>query len=239
MKTERLDKLVSIAFHISRRDAKDRIARGKIKVNGAVCRDASEHFENDVQITNDGQNGEYRRYVYIMMNKPEGVVSAAKDAVTPTALSLLPPEMMRHDLFIAGRLDKNTTGFLLITNDGAFAHDILAPKKHIPKTYLATVTSDLRESDITAFSQGIAIGDERCKPARLTILSKRSARVTIEEGKFHQIKRMFHAVGNEVVTLKREKMGDLPLDPSLLPGQARYISEEELRRIKTQETVNI
>ncbi len=232
MEKTRLDKLVSNAFHISRKEAKDRIAGGKVSIDGVVRRDASLCFDTAARVTCEGIEGTYRSHVYIMMNKPEGVVSAATDKTATAALSLLPDDMKRHDLFIAGRLDKNTTGFLLVTNDGAFAHNILSPKKHVPKTYLATLARDLKESDVGMFAEGICLGEEHCKPARLEIVSERVARVTVVEGKFHQIKRMFHAVGNEVVALKREKIGALSLDETLLPGDARYITEEELKMIK-------
>lgn len=204
-------------------------------VNGSVCKNSSEHFSSQDSISLNGVLKNYQRNVYIMMNKPEGVISASKDGKSKTALDLLPPDLYRKDLFIAGRLDKNTTGFLLITNDGEFAHNILSPKKHIFKTYLVRLQKPLNGSEIDLFAKGITIGKLQCKPAILEVRGENEARITICEGKFHQIKRMFHAVDNEVVSLHREKMGGLFLDKKLLPGQARYITDDELKLLKDGE----
>lgn len=228
----RLDKLVSDFFKITRKQAKADISGGNITVNGQVIRRSSVHCSTSDLICRNGVEGKYQKYVYIMMNKPEGVLSATKDTRAKTAVDLLPEDLYQRDLFVAGRLDKNTTGFLLLTNDGDFAHKILSPKKHVPKTYVATLEKEIRNEDVAAFQKGIRLKDFVCKPAKLEPCGCKKARVTIVEGKFHQIKRMFHSIDNEVISLHRCQMGELALDVNLLPGQARYILDEELSLIK-------
>ncbi len=232
MEQFRLDKLVCDLFKVTRKQAKSDILAGNISVNGMVVRKCSEHFSTTDQIKRFGVLGKYQKYVYIMMNKPEGVLSATQDRHAKTALDLLPPDMRQRDLFVAGRLDKNTTGFLLITNDGDFAHNILSPKKHVQKTYIVELRDDIDPSAIDRFAGGIELSDFTCKPAELEILDLRLAKVKITEGKFHQIKRMFAAIENEVVKLHRCCMGDLPLDPRLEYGDARYITDDELKLLK-------
>ncbi len=232
MEQFRLDKLVCDLFKVTRKQAKSDIAAGNITVNGIVVRKSSEHFLTSDEIARCGIVGCYQKFVYIMMNKPDGVLSATRDRHTKTALDLLPEQMRQRDLFVAGRLDKNTTGFLLITNDGDFAHNILSPKKHIAKTYIASLRDPLDESAIVKFRQGVELSDFTCKPAVLEILEPHLARIKVVEGKFHQIKRMFGAVGNEVLSLHRSSMGDLELDPALQSGEARYITDDELERLK-------
>lgn len=229
MEQMRIDKLVSEIFGLSRKQARDEIAAGNVTVNGEIRKKSSEHCLPTDKVCLSGSEGKYQQYVYIMMNKPKGVISATKDAKAKTAVDLLPPDLFRKDLFVAGRLDKNTTGFLLFTNNGDFAHNILSPKKHIPKTYVALLASDPTEQDVQKFEEGILLGEFRCKPAKLEVLGNCKARITICEGKFHQIKRMFFAVQNEVIELHREKMGGLKLDAALAPGQARALSEQELQ----------
>ncbi|MBQ6947354.1 MAG: 16S rRNA pseudouridine(516) synthase [Clostridia bacterium] len=232
MEDFRLDKLVAELFRLTRKQAKKEIACGNVSVNGAVQKQSAMHcFAEDIICLN-GQRGVYQKFYYIMMNKPKGVLSATKDRNTKTALDLLPEDMKRNDLFVAGRLDKNTTGFLLLTNDGEFAHNILSPKNHIPKTYVATLERDISPQDVDAFANGISLKEGICKPAKLVDLSNRRAEITIVEGKFHQIKRMFHAVNNEVHELHRDKMGGLALDSGLQPGEARYITEDEMVILK-------
>lgn len=228
MEQFRLDKLVCDLFKVTRKQAKTDIAAGNITVNGTVVRKSSEHFLSTDEIARYGVMGHYQKYVYIMMNKPQGVLSATQDRHSKTALDLLPKQMCQRDLFVAGRLDKNTTGFLLITNDGDFAHNILSPKKHIAKTYMARLRDPIDQDAILKFRQGIRLVDFTCKPAILEILKPCTVRITVVEGKFHQIKRMFAAIGNEVLTLHRCSMGNLELDPSLRSGEARYITEDEL-----------
>ena len=174
-----------------------------------------------------------------MMNKPQGVISSTDGRKTAekTVIDILPAEMKRKGLFPAGRLDKNTTGFMLITDDGAFAHDILSPKKHVSKTYIAELDKPFPESAVEKFARGIEIGGEICMPAALSAEneSRTLARVVIRQGKYHQVKRMFAALGCEVVSLKRICMGDLPLDEKLAPGECKYLSDEEISKIKNMQ----
>ncbi len=232
MEQFRLDKLVCDIFKVSRKQAKTDILAGNITVNGEVALKSSEHFFVTDKIERLGVLGKYQKYVYIMMNKPVGVLSATKDRHTKTVIDLLPTEMRHRDLFVAGRLDKNTTGFLLITNDGDFAHNILSPKKHVVKTYLAELRDIIAPEAVEQFACGIKLSDFTCKPAQLEILDLRLVKIKITEGKFHQIKRMFAAIGNEVMALHRCGIGGLHLDDSLEPGQARYITELEFELLK-------
>ena len=179
-----------------------------------------------------GQPIHYRKYVYYMLNKPEGVVSATNDNTAPTVVSLLTvPE--QKDLFPVGRLDKDTTGLLLLTNDGALAHDLLSPKKHVDKTYLVKPEKPLSAEDIHRLENGLDIGDEKkTLPAMLEILASEpetsEIRITIHEGRFHQVKRMLQAVDNQVLTLERVSFGPLSLDLSLQRGEYRALTEEEI-----------
>ena len=232
MEHYRLDKLVSELFKLTRKQAKNEISSGNVTVNGNVAKQVATHCFVTDEICLSGKRGVYQKYYYIMMNKPQGVLSATRDTKTKTAVQLLPENMFRKDLFVAGRLDKNTTGFLLLTNDGDFAHEILSPKKHIPKTYIAELMHPISDDDVQAFANGIELSDFVCKPAFLEPIGDKRVKVTIVEGKFHQIKRMFYAVNNEVLTLHRSHMGNLALDPALSAGEARYITENELMLLK-------
>lgn len=232
MEQFRLDKLVCDLFKVTRKQAKADIADGKITVNGKTIYKSNDHFSVTDQIARCGEIRTYQKFVYIMLNKPEGVLSATQDRSAQTVIDLLSLELKQRDLFVAGRLDKNTTGFLLITNDGEFAHNILSPKKHIAKTYVASLRDPIPLLAIEQFRQGIKLSDFTCKPAKLEILGPRLARITVVEGKFHQIKRMFAAIGNEVLSLHRSHMGGLELDPTLKSGEARYITNSELKLLK-------
>lgn len=226
----RIDKFICDTINITRTQAKNKISSGNVFVNGSAVKSSSLQINENVdEVCVDGNLLTYRKYVYIMMNKPEGVLSATSDKTCKTAIDLLNDEDKRHDLFIAGRLDKNTTGFLLITNDGDFAHSILSPKKHIYKTYFVTLKYDDFSGYADMFSKGIVIdGGYKCKPAELFGVEKNTCYLKISEGKFHQIKRMFSTLGNEIVALHRVAMGDLQLDNSLKPGDYRYLSAKEL-----------
>ena len=183
------------------------------------------------KVTVEGKEIVYRRFLYIMMNKPAGVLSAARDARQETVLDLLPPELKRRGLFPAGRLDRDTEGLLLITDDGDFAHRMLAPKSHVYKLYEAELDLPATQEDVKAFAAGIELGDRICLPAELRLLDATRVQVQICEGKFHQVKRMFHAVGKTVIHLKRLRIGALELDPALAPGQARPLRPEERDKI--------
>ncbi len=232
MEQLRLDRLVCEIFKITRKEAKKEISMGNVTVNGQVARKAAEHFTTDDEVCLGGVTGKYQKFVYIMMHKPTGVLSATSDKKAQTVIDILPSHLYQKDLFVAGRLDKDTTGFLLLTNDGDFAHKILSPKNHIPKTYIAELASAVTGDDITAFDAGISLSDFVCKPALLEPLEGNFAKITIVEGKFHQIKRMFAARNNEVIHLHRVKMGNLSLDEKLAQGQARLITEDELNLLK-------
>ena len=173
-----------------------------------------------------------RRTLVLMMNKPAGVLSASRDSRAKTVVDLLPPELSRRGLFPAGRLDKDTEGLLILTDDGDLAHRMLSPKSHVYKLYEAELDEPVGEEDVRLFAQGLRAGELECLPAQLFPgEDPRVARVRIREGKFHQVKRMFHAVGKEVIHLRRLSIGNLSLDPSLKPGEARLLSEEEQAKI--------
>ena len=232
----RIDKFICDTINITRTRAKDKIASGSVTVNGTVVRSSSfqiNELGDDVCI--DGKKVTYVKYVYIMMNKPEGVLSASSDANCTTAIDLLRSEDKRHDLFIAGRLDKNTTGFLLITNDGDFAHSVLSPKKHVEKTYFVTLKHSVLSEYSRAFEDGVMLDDGyKCKSAKFIQNGDNTCYLKISEGKFHQIKRMFAVLGNEVTALSRVAMGDLKLDPKLALGEYKYLSDADVNKIIVQ-----
>ena len=228
----RLDKLLADMGYGTRSEIKKEIAKGGVTVNGTVMKkpEAKIDTERDI-VCIKGEKAVYARYEYFMLNKPAGVVSATMDRRERTVLDLI-EDKKRDDLFPVGRLDKDTEGLLLITNNGELAHQLLSPKKHVDKVYFARVRGTVTEEDIKRFSEGLDIGDEKkTLPAQLSILSSGAiseTRITIREGRFHQIKRMFAAVGKEVVYLKRLGMGTLTLDESLAPGEYRRLTEEEV-----------
>lgn len=231
---ERIDKIIARELNIGRNDAKALIKSGRVLLNGSAVKSHGERVdeENDV-LTADGKEIILRKYVYIMMNKPKGVISSTDGRKTneKTVIDILPEDMKRKKLFPAGRLDKNTTGFMLITDDGELAHRILSPKSHIPKTYIAVLDKPFDDKTVQEFENGIMLGDDECMPAELSAVNGdfTRARVTIRQGMYHQIKRMFAKFGMEVVELKRIKMGNLKLDEALSPGECRYIDEPELK----------
>ena len=239
-KKERLDRVLVLNCAGSRKQVGQLIRSGQVTVNDLVVRRPEQKVDPDCdRICVKGTQLPMGRYLYIMMNKPQGVISSTDGRKTAekTVIDILPAEMKRKGLFPAGRLDKNTTGFMLITDDGAFAHDILSPKKHISKTYIAELDKPFPESAVEKFARGIEIGGEICMPAALSAEneSRTLARVVIRQGKYHQVKRMFAALGCEVVSLKRICMGDLPLDEKLVPGECKYLSDEEISKIKNMQ----
>lgn len=231
---ERLDKIVATALQISRKDAISLIKSGRVNENGVALKDAKKKLdENTAELFLDENRIYYYKYVYIMMNKPKGIISASDGKGDKSVIDILPAEMKRKNLFPAGRLDKDTTGFMLITDDGEFAHSILSPKNHIPKTYIAKLDKPFDETVVKEFESGVKLKDEKCMGAKLEAADGDfcTARVEIKQGMYHQIKRMFACFGLKVVELKRIKMGDLYLDESLKDGECRYISEKELSMI--------
>lgn len=233
---ERIDKIISAQLNITRSEAKSLIKKGAVLKNGEAVRSANEKVQPQAdKITVGGRELSCNEFVYIMMNKPKGVISSTDGRKTneKTVVDILPDNMKRRGLFPAGRLDKNTTGFVLITNDGAFAHNILSPKKHVKKEYSARLDKPFDESVVAQFEKGVKIGGEICLPAALSAENGdfTRARVVISEGKYHQIKRMFAAFGIEVVELKRISMGGLRLDESLNGGECRFLTPEEVEKI--------
>lgn len=229
---ERLDKILSSQGVATRSIAQRLIRSGKVSVNGAVVRDPSLKFEPaDCEILLEGKVLNYKKYVYIMMNKPSGLLCVSRDNKAPTVMDLLTEDFLRPGLFPAGRLDKDTVGLVIITNDGDFGHRILSPKKWVAKRYHAIVDGPVGDREIEAFSQGITLEDGTvCRPAGLKLLKDGAnpmVEVEITEGKYHQVKRMFLSVGRRVLWLKRVSIGKLQLDERLREGEFREMTEEE------------
>lgn len=233
---ERLDKILASQGTLSRRDVKEIIKKGRVTLNGTVVRDSAVKVDLNIDtVAIDGEQITLKKHIYIMMNKPQGVISASDSENDETVVDLVPDELFRKGLFPAGRLDKDTTGFVLITDDGEFAHKILSPKNHIFKTYLAKLEHKLTASDIEKLEKGITLSDgTTLKEAKVEIVENTEApliKIMICEGKYHQVKRMFAATGNKVIELHRSKMGELHLDPQLKPGECREITPEELLKV--------
>lgn len=233
----RLDKLLASAGLGSRSQVKNLLRQGKVLVNGkkALRPELKVNIEQN-EICVDGKKIEFQKYRYVMLHKPAGVITATKDQRQKTVLELISPDM-RKNLFPVGRLDKDTVGLLLLTNDGDLAHQMLSPAKHVDKVYEALVAGCVDDETCQAFATGMDIGDEkRTLPAKLEILEKRAegtyVRVTIQEGRFHQIKRMFQKCGAEVLTLKRLSMGPIVLDENLQAGTFRSLTAEEITQLK-------
>jgi 16S rRNA pseudouridine516 synthase len=230
----RVDKMLANIGIGSRKEVKKLLKDGLIKVNETMIKDPKYQVNPEVDfVTLNGQPIEYKEFIYLMMNKPSGVISATEDHYDETVLDLLEPEDLVFSPFPVGRLDKDTEGFLLITNNGQLAHRLLSPKKHVPKTYFAVIEGEVTEDDIEAFRAGVALDDGyQTKPGQLTIIKSglsSDIELTITEGKFHQVKRMFEAVGKRVIYLKRISMGPLSLDESLALGEYRELTDEELK----------
>jgi 16S rRNA pseudouridine516 synthase len=244
-KTQRLDKILAHLGYGTRTELKRLAKNGDIQVNGTVVKDSGMQVDPERdRITVYGKEVRYREFIYLMMNKPPGVVSATEDMRDRTVIDLLDDGYLPFEPFPVGRLDKDTEGLLLLTNDGKLAHNLLSPRKHVPKTYYAKVQGEVGGTDIEAFAEGVILDDGyKTLPAKLVILQAGDAarnrlseiELTIREGKFHQVKRMFEAVGKKVVYLKRLSMGPLRLDERLGLGETRELTEEELEALrKTQ-----
>lgn len=234
----RLDKFLKDQGIAVRSEARELIRKGLVTVNDDIVKDPGIHVNTEEDIIKvRGVPILYRQFVYYMLNKPKGVITATEDKTLKTVLDLLPDEIRRRDVFPVGRLDKDTEGLLLITNDGAFAHNLLSPKKGVKKLYEAVLDSYPGEEAIKKFEEGVYIGDNyTALPAKLEYVSKDPVRALVEiyEGKYHQVKRMFKAVGATVLELKRLKMGDVCLDPSLKPGEFRELTPEEISQLSRQ-----
>lgn len=239
--TQRLDKTIAAQATLSRSEVKLLIRKGLVQVNEAVVRSAD--FQVDWQqdkVTVEGIPLSLKANIYLMLNKPKGVVSATKDSRFPTVLNLVPPQLDRKGLFPAGRLDKDTTGFVVITDDGKFAHDILSPRKHISKTYHAQLDGNISQEIVKAFAAGVNVNNEyTTMPAILELLETKPegdfVKVVLKEGMYHQIKRMFLSFGITVLELKRVKMGMLDLDPNLPEGICRELTAKELELITSKD----
>lgn len=226
----RLDKYVAQAMQITRSQARTLIAKGGVTIDGQVCKKADTALKGNEQVQTGQGVLNKEEFVYIMLNKPEGVVSASTDKRDVTVVDLLQGAFPRRNLFPAGRLDKTSTGFVLLTDDGTFAHDILAPRKHVPKTYYVTIDTPVTQEMVKAFEQGVTLADgQTMQPAKLipSDTDPYSATVVLRQGVYHQIKRMFGVLGAGVNGLHRSAIGDLALDKQLAPGEWRKITPEE------------
>ncbi len=229
----RLDKFLKDQGLASRSELKTLIRKGLVQVNGETEKDPGSHVDAEQdRISINGKPVKYEEFVYYMLNKPKGVITATEDKTLQTVLDLLPESIRRREVFPVGRLDRDTEGLLLITNNGIFAHDLLSPKKHVKKLYEAELDYFPGEQSVEVFREGVLLGDGyKALPATLEYLSSTTpvvARIEIYEGKFHQVKRMFKAVGATVVSLKRLRMGAVWLDETLKPGEYRKLTAEEI-----------
>ena len=230
----RLDKLLSMAG-MTRSEARRAVASGRVWVDGAPARDpGARAYARDVRL--DGRPIEAEAELYLMVNKPAGVVTATEDARFETVVDLLPERLRRRGLGPVGRLDRDVGGLVLLTTDGALAHRLISPKRKAEKVYLARCAGRLGEDDVRAFAEGVPLGDFVARPARLEIVESSDdgsvARAALTEGKFHQVKRMFAAVGHPLESLFRERIGCVALDPALAPGEFRPLTEEEIAGLR-------
>ncbi|SCC18172.1 MULTISPECIES: pseudouridine synthase [Fictibacillus] len=233
----RIDKLLANMGFGSRKEVKQLLKSGVIKVDEAVVKDSKTKVDPNVQkVTVHGEEVVYQETIYLMMNKPPGVISATEDHALQTVIDLLEEKDRILSPFPVGRLDKDTEGLLILTNDGQLSHSLLSPKKHVPKTYFAKIDGCVTQEDVDAFKQGVTLEDGyHTKPGTLVILQSgehSEIRLTITEGKFHQVKRMFEAVGKKVTYLKRIRMGGLDLDKGLKLGEYRELTEDELNKLQ-------
>ena len=250
-KESRLDKYVAESAGITRKEAKTALSKGKVKVNGEVCKNGDRKVSGTDVVMLDGKSLKAEAFLYLMLHKPAGVVSATEDDRDKTVLDLVREQsakdaesvaetgffLGRREIFPVGRLDKDTEGLLLLTDDGELAHQLLSPKKHVDKVYFARLDGTVPENAVARFAEGIQVGqDYKALPAELKVLSvaeeTSEVEITLREGKFHQVKRMCHEIGCEVTYLKRLSMGNLRLDESLKPGECRKLTEEEVASLK-------
>lgn len=234
MSLSRLDKILTDTGLCSRSQAKERIRQGSVSVNGVIVTDASTKFDPErITVMVDGVPVDDPGHIYVMLHKPAGLLSATSDPRKPTVLDLMPVEWKRRGLFPVGRLDKDTTGLLLLTDDGDFAHKVISPKSRVPKLYEALVEGVPTEADAEAFRAGIVLGDgTQCLPATLRDMGENRVQVEVFEGKYHQVKRMLGSRMLPVKELKRLSIGELLLDENLAPGEFRRLEPEEIEKIK-------
>ncbi len=233
----RIDKLISESGIASRKEAARAARSGGVTLDGAVVKDLSKHVDPEkCRVCYLGREVIYRKFTYVMLNKPEGYVSATDDKSLPYVTELLPDELQRIELFPVGRLDKDTTGLMILTNNGQLAHSLLSPKHHVEKEYYFTAAEPLKSGAEEQFRNGVTLADGyECKSAVLSLSEDRtSGKITLTEGKYHQIKRMIAAMGNRVVTLRRISFGTIPLDSSLAEGEWRYLTDGEISILEKQ-----
>ena len=229
----RLDAVLSACSVGSRSEVKALIRKGKVSVNGTVVRDVSFAVTDSDEVRVNGIVTDTSEFVYLMLNKPCGFVSTT-DADEENVLSFVPSELFRKGMFPVGRLDKDTSGLIFLTNDGAFSHMLTSPSRHVEKEYIATLERPLDEICFEFFAEGMTLKDGfTTRPAKLERLGEKKARVVISEGKYHQVRRMFACCGNRVETLKRVRIGGVELDPTLEEGEVRKLTDEELDLLKT------
>ena len=232
---ERIDKIIASQGIYSRSDVKSLISKKRVAVDGETVKSANIKVDPEKSvITIDGRELTVKKNVYIMLNKPKGYVSATEDRDHQTVLELMPADFAGRDLFPAGRLDRDTTGLMIITDDGVLAHNILAPKKHVQKIYHVELDIPVTEEMARGFAAGVELNDGVCKEAGLEITGEYTAKVTLKEGRYHQIKRMFGCYGAKVVELHRLTMGNLHLPDDLAVGECRELTEEELKLLQQQ-----
>ena len=236
MAMERIDKIIASQGLYSRSDVKYMVNRKRITIDGKIITSASQKADVDKnEILLDGKPFVVKKQIYLMPNKPKGYVSATEDKKQQTVLELVPAELKGRDLFPAGRLDKDTTGLMIITDDGMLAHNILSPKKHVQKIYRVELDIPGTEEMQKGFAEGVELNDGVCKDAKLVILGEKTAEVTLREGRYHQIKRMFGCYGAKVVELHRIAMGELFLPDDLPEGQCRELTEEDLVKLQKRD----
>lgn len=236
-KTQRIDKVLANLGYGTRKDVKSIIKNGEVSIDGIVVCDSGTHVDPKSQcISVNGEKINYKEFVYIMMNKPAGVISATEDAMDKTVIDILTPEYRVFNLSPVGRLDKDTVGLMLLTNDGDLTHRIISPKNHVSKVYYARINGVVTSEDIQRFKEGVTLDDGyKTMPANLKIIESNEVstiELEIFEGKFHQVKRMFESIGKKVIYLMRLSIGPIRLDPSLPPGSFRELTHDELSLIK-------
>ena len=230
---ERIDKIIASQGKYSRSDVKGLVAKGRVQVDGVRIKSSSVKADPAInRISIDGVDITVKQHIYLMLNKPKGYVSATEDKEHQTVLELVPEEYAGRELFPAGRLDRDTTGLMIITDDGVMAHNILSPKKHVQKVYHVTIDIPVTEEMQKGFADGVELNDGVCKAAGLEMNGEYTAIVTLKEGRYHQIKRMFGCFGAKVVELHRVAMGDLYLPSDLPEGQCRELTETELNKLQ-------
>ncbi|MBQ7386586.1 MAG: rRNA pseudouridine synthase [Clostridia bacterium] len=232
----RIDKLLSELGIASRKEAAKAARSGAVTLDGEVVRDLSKHIDPSVsRVTFMGREIVYQKYTYVMLNKPEGYVSATDDKSLPYVTELLPEELRRREFFPVGRLDKDTTGLMILTNNGVLAHSLLSPRHHVAKEYFFTADEPMCDGAEKLFSEGVVLADGyECKSAVLSLAEdRRSGVITLTEGKYHQIKRMVASTNNRVTALRRISFATIPLDKALAPGEWRYLTDDEIKILES------